>query len=220
MNLLKVLFKILSLFLLAVIFSALVGTLALSFWLVTGLSKIRTEQSADPNLKALTQIGQKYIVEIHQFESVMLDIGKHQTPPLCSVVCNDSTWEAQRFLEQRGFYLKSFYGQHKADSLLDPQFRLKLLELDLISKVFPTSIRLWVNDLMEHPQIELTSHRFRFAMQLELLILKELPGIRNLFKNLKQDSLRLDTLRGLIHSCKMGIPRKKVMQECHAEFAK
>lgn len=184
------------------------------------MRSISSEKEVDHNLKEVTRIGQKYILEISQFESLTHDLKKTKAPPLCSTLCNGSFLDQERFANERGTYLQSYYKNQKSAALQDPNFRIKLEELTFISKAFPKSVRTIMTDILERPEAS-TTHPLMLALRLEGVMLSELAGVKSHWAQLQIDSHKLDVLKGLVNSCQTGqtgMTRKQILEECRREF--
>ncbi|MDG0816855.1 hypothetical protein [Bdellovibrio svalbardensis] len=215
-SVLKSLAKLLGVLLLAVLCFAFITTTAVSYWTVTTLISISSDQDVDHNLKEVTRIGQKYILELRQFEGLLSDINKTKMPPICSTLCNGAFLDQERFSNERAAYLHSFFKNQKAAALQDPSFRIKVEELTFLSKAFPKSLRALITDILESPESK--SHPWALTFRFEGVMLSELSGIKAHLMQLKVDSHKLDVFKDLMKSCQGGAPRKKLMEECRKEF--
>lgn len=220
MKFVKILLKIIATLLLAGVFTLFVSVTAASYYAVKTLTKIPQDApDVDHNLKELTRIGQNYILEIEQYEDISKDIEKQKkTPPLCATLCNGSSLDQERFLNERTNYLRNFYNTQKSQALQDPQFRIKLEEMTFISKVFPNSVRTFLTEALDEESAA-EKNQWRLTFHLERLLFQEAANIKTNIAAFKNDSRKLDVLKGLAQSCHMGTtPKKVVLQECEKEF--
>ncbi|QDK36727.1 hypothetical protein DOE51_03475 [Bdellovibrio sp. NC01] len=206
--------KLCGVIVMAVVVFALVSTTALSYFTVQTLTNISANPNADHNIKEVSRLGQKYILEIEQFEQISADIQKRKSPPLCSTLCNASALDHERFLNERGEYLQSFYKTQKASALQDPSFRMKMEELGFFNKAFPKSMRMIMTDIWNAPT---GTSNFKLALRLEGVVLSEMTGIKTHWAQIQSESRKLDVLRGLMSSCNT-VPKKQLLEDCRREF--
>lgn len=169
---------------------------------------------ANPNLKDLTRIARNYSQELDLFDQMMSEISKHSMPALCSTLCNPTALDRERLKNERSEYLASYYKSTGARALKDPQFRIKLLEIGVLSEIYPPAFR----SLLEQINKE-QSPSLGLALQLEAALLVQGSDLLIHLKDLKTEAAHLKSLRELVRSCQQGVPAKKILSDCQSQIA-
>ncbi|MEK2644331.1 hypothetical protein [Bdellovibrio sp. BCCA] len=241
----KSVLKYFGFFLLGVVVCAIVGLTGISYYAIDQLVKAQAPEAkpakkmpvakasmlpsleetakdpetVNPNLKEVTRIGYNYTAEFAIFDRLAEDISKRSLPEICSTLCNPSNLDRERMRTERSAYLASYYKQEGTRALQDPVFRIKLEEIDFLSRLFPPSLRFVLKQIELAQKQGKEVDKFGLAVHLEFAVLKEISSMSARFDSMKQDTEKLKVLRELVHSCERGTPRKKIFADCHSQIA-
>jgi hypothetical protein len=168
------------------------------------------------NILDVFRLGDQYTAELNQFDELTLKLGTHKAPKLCDVICNESTFDRGRMLDERTPYLLEFYKENAANSLKDPYFQLKLKEIGFLSEVFPSALRAVWLDVEEQRNTNPTfSQKLNWAFRFEVVALKELSKLYSRREVLLNETDRIQSWRDLISSCQKGLkPAKDLRAQC------
>lgn len=228
MKFLKSLFKYLGFFLLGVLFSAVAGFTALSYFAVDQLSQAFepnatptvTENSLippiNPNLKEVILIGANYVEELDLFDQLNAEIAKKSKPEICSILCKPIGMDRERLSVERTSYLATYYKYTGIHALEDPLFRLRMEEIGFLAQLFPDSLRSILRQVVQtKKQIQAEPSKFGLALQLQWALFKEISSMFVRWEDMKAQTAQLNKYRELIHSCERGASPKKVLADCN-----
>lgn len=245
MKLIKDLLFFLTIFIVSTFLCAVVAMTALSYYAVNELAKatapdpqskpgkklpsvkasmvpttpdFSVQDAADPNLKSLVKIGSDYRTELTIFDQLFNQIAQKQYPEFCSVLCNPTSLDKERLKQERSPYLAEFYKEHGLRALEDPIFRMKLAEVDFISRLFPHSLRDILGDIQGlHDRSKESRSRLLLAIRLEAAVIAEMSALTLRLDSMKGEADKFRDIRALIQSCQKGtMTHKSVRNQCEA----
>jgi hypothetical protein len=211
MHLYKITAKYLLIFLLVCLVTFLAGSAVFSYYTVQTLTQVASNQTeSEPNLSAVLKLTGTYLADLQSYEAFVKDINGQNWPAFCSVICNPSSFDKDKYLTERTPYLVSFYNQRKLQAPSDPNFRMKIAQMEFLRMAIPGSLRGVLNDILiptGSPSNTLLS------LRLEGAVLKQLPSVRSHYNETKSQLRKLDALREIANSCSSG-KRKDLITQC------
>lgn len=202
--------KYVLIFLAVCLITFLGGSTVISYYTVQTLTQVASNQTeSEPNLSAVLKLTGTYLADLQSYEAFVQNINGQNWPAFCSVICNPSSFDKNRYLEERTPYLVSFYNQQKKQATYDPHFRIKIAQMEFLRTAIPSSLRGVLNDILI-PQPS-TSHTM-LSLRLETAILKELPSANSLYTETKSQLRKLNELREIANSCSRGKPKDLIAQ--------
>lgn len=203
--------KYVLIFLAVCLITFLGGSTFISYYTVQTLTQVASNQTeSEPNLSAVLKLTGTYLADLQSYEAFVQNINGQNWPAFCSVICNPSSFDKDRYLEERTPYLVSFYNQQKKQATFDPHFRIKIAQMEFLRTAIPSSIRGVLNDILI-PQ-EAPSHTM-LSLRLEGAILRQLPSATSLYTETKSQLRKLNELREIANSCSSG-KRKDLIAQC------
>ncbi|MFS4459178.1 hypothetical protein [Bdellovibrio sp. HCB2-146] len=203
--------KYLIIFLLVCFVTVLGGVVYLSYHTVQKLTQVATDQSeSEPNLSAVLKLTGSYLEDIRQYEEFLTTLGSDKWPSFCSVICNPSHFNRERYVNERTPYLVSYYRQQKKQAAADPVFRMKIAQLDFLRETVPSSLRNVMRDiLVPQSQHSIASLSFR----LDGAMMTVLPFAQSRYNQAKARLEILNQVREIASSCGKA-PKKEVIERC------
>lgn len=203
--------KYLIIFLLVCFVTVLGGAVYLSYHTVHKLTQVATNQTeSEPNLSAVLKLTTSYLEDIRQYEVFLTTLGSDKWPSFCSVICNPSNFNRERYVAERTPYLVYYYHQQKKQAASDPVFRMKIAQLDFLRETIPTSLRGVMRDiLLPQPHHSIASLSFR----LDGAMMTFLPFAKSRYNTAKAKLEILDQVREVASSCGKA-PKKEVIARC------
>ena len=235
MRYLRTFLKLIIAFVLGALLATFVTLTAVSYYAVEHLTlatpltpaKPASKKEADPeavpqdtwinaNILDVIRVGDQYASELNQFDELKTELSSHKSPRLCETICNGSSFDKDRMLEERTPYLRNYYRQNGAKALQDPTFQLKMRELSILSEMFPTSFRSVWRDVEQNRESQPRwPQKMAWSLRFEAAALAELPHLPEKWDELKKESDRIQSFRELIQSCQKGLrPAKELRAEC------
>ncbi|MNT81227.1 hypothetical protein D3C72_2207980 [compost metagenome] len=103
-------------------------------------------------------------------------------------------------------------------ALEDPVFRMKLAEVEFISRLFPASLRNILGDIEGlHNGANASDSRLMLAIRLETAVLTEMSALTLRLDSMKGEADKFRDIRDLIRSCQKGtVTHKSVRSQCEA----
>ena len=142
MRLFKITAKYLLIFLLVCLVTLLGGSTVLSYYTVQTLTQVASNQTeSEPNLSAVLKLTGSYLADLHSYEAFVKNINGQNWPAFCSIICNPSNFDKDKYLEERTPYLVEFYNQQKKQAPSDPDFRMKIAQMEFLRTAIPGSLR-------------------------------------------------------------------------------
>lgn len=211
MRLFKLTAKYVLIFLLVCFVTLLGGSTVLSYYTVQTLTQVASNQTeSEPNLSAVLKLTGTYLADLQSYEAFVKDINGQNWPAFCSVICNPSSFDKDKYLAERTPYLVSFYSQQKKQAPSDPNFRMKIAQMEFLRTAIPSSLRGVLNDILipvGNPNQTLLS------LRLEGAVLSHLPSVRSLYMETRSQLRKLDELKEITNSCNSG-KRKDMIALC------
>lgn len=187
------------------------GSTVISYYTVQTLTQVASNQTeSEPNLSAVLKLTGTYLADLQSYEAFVKDINGQNWPAFCSVICNPSNFDKNKYLEERTPYLVEFYNQQKKQAPSDPNFRMKIAQMEFLRTAIPSSLRGVLNDILipvGNPSQTLLS------LRLEGAVLRQLPSVRSLYKETRSQLRKLDELKEIANSCSNG-KRKDMIALC------
>jgi hypothetical protein len=210
MRLFKITAKYALIFLLVCFVTLLGGSTVISYYTVQTLTQVASNQTeSEPNLSAVLKLTGTYLADLQSYEAFVRDINGQNWPAFCSVICNPSSFDKDKYLKERTPYLISFYNQQKKNAPSDPSFRMKIAQMEFLRTAIPGSLRGVLNDILipaGNPSQTLLSLRLGSA------ILGQLPSARSLYIETKSQLRKLDELKEIANSCSHNKPKDMIAQ--------
>ena len=191
--------KYLIIFLFVCFVTVLGGAVYLSYHTVQKLTQVATNQiESEPNLSAVLKLTSSYLEDVRQYEEFLKTLGPDKWPSFCSVICNPSNFNRERYVNERTPYLISYYMQQKKLAAQDPVFRMKIAQLDFLRETLPSSLRNVMRDiLLPQPQHSIASLSFR----LDGAMMTILPFAQSRYNDAKARLEILNQVRDVASSC-------------------
>lgn len=221
MKFLKAVLKYIGYSLLGVVVSTLVGATIISYLAVEHLADTKTPPPSqipaevpNHNLREVTRLTKTYIAEVEEYEKLMAQLSKQTVPEFCSTLCNPSGLDREMLREQRTHYLAKYYQQQGPSVLKDPLFRLKLEEMQFISKAFPESVRDLIEGITDSANEKNRVQAFLEVLKFEATLVTEANRYRTTYQSLLLEDKKLKELRRIVNSCNSGSSLKTLREEC------
>jgi hypothetical protein len=214
MKFFKVIAKHLLLFAFISITTLFVAVGAVTYYV---LNHIHDESDNNHNLHEVMKIGESYVAELDSFAGLEKVLQNKTMPPFCKTLCNPSSISQEMLLNQRTPYLTEFYNATGSKAFQDPMFRFKIWQMNSVSRAVPVSVREILKDVLNKETLT-TKNKVLLALQVETVLLTNLPSMPSRMDAFLADSERQNQARTWIKACQMGGNSKKIMAECEAEF--
>lgn len=207
----KVTAKYLLIFIAVCLITFLGGSTVISYFTVQTLTQVASNQTeSEPNLSAVLKLTGTYLADLQSYEAFVKDINGNNWPAFCSVICNPSSFDKNRYLQERTPYLVSFYNQQKKQATYDPHFRMKIAQMEFLRTAIPKSLRGVLNDILIPQQ---PASPTMLSLRLEGAVLSHLPSATSLYQETKTQLRKLNELREIANSCSQG-KRKELIAQC------
>lgn len=182
----------------------------MSYYAVQTLTQVASNQTeSEPNLSAVLKLTGTYLADLQSYEAFVKNINGQNWPAFCSVICNPSSFDKNKYLQERTPYLVAFYNQQKKQAPSDPNFRMKIAQMEFLRTAIPSSFRGVLNDILipvGNPSQALLS------LRLEGAVLSQLPTARSLYKETRSQLRKLDELKEIANSCPNGKKAEMIAQ--------
>ncbi len=181
------------------------------------LNHIHDENDDNHNLHEVMKIGEGYVEELESFAGLEKVLQNKTMPPFCKTICNPTSISPELLLNERTPYLTEFYNSTGTKALQDPMFRFKIWQMNSVSRAIPVPVREILKDVLNKEALA-SKNKVLLALQVETVLLTNLPSIQSRLDAYKADSERQNLARNWIKACQMGGNSKKIIAECEAEF--
>ncbi|MEN0058731.1 MAG: hypothetical protein AAGB31_07840 [Bdellovibrio sp.] len=155
---LKSLFVCIGSFILGALVCLFLGGWALSFYAVDFIHQAALPTpppSVNVNLHEITLLSLEYIKELNAADELEKQVSQLNPPPLQDIICHKKTVatpsaaeasdasdsEVSEVAVPRTYHLEKYFKQAGASAARDPWFLLRLEEVKLLSRIFPSSMR-------------------------------------------------------------------------------
>ena len=171
--------------------------------------------NVNPNIKEVVLLATQYAEELGQFDQIQQKLLPLSMDSICKNICSSSSWQMERYKNERVKYLAEYSKVNGSMALKDPAFVLRMEEMNLLAELFPFRLRNIFLEAQKSPLLaDDPNIKFKLTLQLVPSLLLTCIDMAIHQKDFNKKLKHVNFLRNLNNECKKGTSPRKIQREC------